>query len=75
MKQIKRLLAAILVVLMLTAFIPTIASAAGNSIADATSISFGNYYTGSLTETNTNDVDKESIERCLKRLLKNHEKN
>ena len=61
MKQIKRLLAAILVVLMLTAFIPTIASAAGNSIADATSISFGNYYTGSLTETNTNDVYKFTI--------------
>ena len=61
MKQIKRLLAAILVVLMLTAFIPTIASAAGNSIADATSISFGNYYTGSITETNKNDVYKFTI--------------
>lgn len=61
MKQIKRLLAAILVVLMLTAFIPTIASAAGNSIADATSISFGNNYTGSITETNTNDVYKFTI--------------
>ncbi len=57
----KRTIALLLAVIMTMAVLPFTAFAAGNSVADATPISLGATYTGSITDDNTKDMYKFTL--------------
>ena len=61
MRKIKQSLASIMAILIIIAIVPTMASAAGSSISNATAIKMDTKYSGSITETNTEDVYKFTI--------------